>query len=206
MQTCYNCGKEVDDNVLICPECGALVKRYGAPVREDTPEELRPVLQEQSQEQAVPRSSIWRDAAGRLRLRGIFCAWLVVCVVGAFYTALSFGCGLYLFQNQDAVIAMLSPYPEFAQILELLKLMLGAIAQFHLMYVLFLAVYLVKGASYIWFMARKRRLALYIVCGASGVLYVMLLLMGNGFSSLWYVADILVTLLVLRKSWRMLPK
>ena len=55
-------------------------------------------------------------------------------------------------------------------------------------------------------MARKRRLALYIVCGASGVLYVMLLLMGNGFSSLWYVADILVTLLVLRKSWRMLPK
>ena len=25
MQKCYNCGKEVDDNVLICPECGALV-------------------------------------------------------------------------------------------------------------------------------------------------------------------------------------
>ena len=23
MQKCYNCGKEVDDNVLICPECGA---------------------------------------------------------------------------------------------------------------------------------------------------------------------------------------
>ena len=22
MQKCYNCGKEVDDNVLICPECG----------------------------------------------------------------------------------------------------------------------------------------------------------------------------------------
>ena len=31
MQKCYNCGKEVDDNVLICPECGALVKRYGKP-------------------------------------------------------------------------------------------------------------------------------------------------------------------------------
>lgn len=26
MQICYNCGKEVDDNVLICPECGALVQ------------------------------------------------------------------------------------------------------------------------------------------------------------------------------------
>ena len=22
MQKCYNCGKEVDDNVLICPDCG----------------------------------------------------------------------------------------------------------------------------------------------------------------------------------------
>ena len=31
VQKCYNCGKEVDDNVLICPECGALVKRYGQP-------------------------------------------------------------------------------------------------------------------------------------------------------------------------------
>ena len=32
MQKCYDCGKEVDDNVLICPACGALVKRYGKPV------------------------------------------------------------------------------------------------------------------------------------------------------------------------------
>ena len=207
MQTCYNCGKEVDDNVLICPECGALVKRYSAPVRENVPDELSTVMQApQSQEQAVPRSSIWRDAAGRLRLRGIFCAWLVVCVVGAFYTALSFGCGLYLFENQEEIVAMFAPYPEFSQMLELLQMMLSAIGQFHVMYVLFLLVYLVKGAAYIWFMAGKRRLALYIVCGASGVLYVMLLLMGNGFSSLWYVADILVTLLVLRKSWKMLPK
>ena len=59
MQTCYNCGKEVDDNVLICPECGALVKRYSAPVRENAPDELSPVMQaQQSQEQAVPRGSI----------------------------------------------------------------------------------------------------------------------------------------------------
>ena len=38
MQKCYNCGKEVDDNVLICPECGALVKRYTKP--EPQPEPL----------------------------------------------------------------------------------------------------------------------------------------------------------------------
>ena len=34
MQTCYNCGRQVDDNVLICPDCGALVRRYGRPAPE----------------------------------------------------------------------------------------------------------------------------------------------------------------------------
>ena len=33
MQTCYNCGKQVSDETLICPECGALVKRYTSPAR-----------------------------------------------------------------------------------------------------------------------------------------------------------------------------
>ena len=207
MQTCYNCGKEVDDNVLICPECGALVKRYSAPVRENAPEELTPVMQaQQSQQQAGPRGSIWRDGSGKLRLRGLFCAWLVVCVVSALYTALSFGCGLYLFENKEEIVAMFAPYPEFSQMLELLQMMLSAIGQFHVMYVLFLLVYLVKGAAYIWFMTGKRRLALYTVCGASAVLYVLMLLTGSGFSALWYVADVLVTLFLLRKSWKMLPK
>ena len=39
MQKCYNCGKEVDDNVLICPECGALVKRYTKPEPQPEPEQ-----------------------------------------------------------------------------------------------------------------------------------------------------------------------
>lgn len=206
MQTCYNCGKQVDDNVLICPECGALVRRYSAPAREETPDEHVPAPAAQKREDPPAYGSVWRDDTGRLHLRGLFCAWLVICTVGALYAALSFGCGLYLFRTQESVIAMLAPYPEFSQMLELLKLMLSAIAQFPLLYVLFLLVYLVKGAAYIWFMAGKRRLALYLVCGASGVLYVLMLLLGNGFSSLWYVADALVTLLLLRKSWAMLPK
>ena len=39
MQTCYNCGRQVDDNVLICPDCGALVRRYGKPA----PQQEEPV-------------------------------------------------------------------------------------------------------------------------------------------------------------------
>ena len=30
MQKCYNCGKEVDDNVLICPDCGKKIHLFGA--------------------------------------------------------------------------------------------------------------------------------------------------------------------------------
>ena len=40
MQTCYNCGKQVSDETLICPECGALVKRYTSPAR--SPEQDAP--------------------------------------------------------------------------------------------------------------------------------------------------------------------
>ena len=29
MQKCYNCGKEVDDNVLICPDCGKKIYLFG---------------------------------------------------------------------------------------------------------------------------------------------------------------------------------
>ena len=43
MQKCYNCGKEVDDNVLICPECGALVRRYTKPAQQiPEPENVPP--------------------------------------------------------------------------------------------------------------------------------------------------------------------
>ena len=41
MQTCYNCGQQVGDDVLICPNCGALVRRYTDPPRRD-PEPEQP--------------------------------------------------------------------------------------------------------------------------------------------------------------------
>ncbi len=204
MQTCHHCGKEVEDNVLICPECGALVKQYGPPERPAAELQQAPV-QPAGDAPATARESVWRDEVGRVHLRGLLCAWLVLCVIGALYTAFSFGCGLYLFQNQQSVRQMLAPYPEFTQMLELLELILGAIGQFHALYVLFLVVYLLKGAAYIWFMVSKRRVALYAVCVASAVQF-MMMLPGNGFSAVLYAADILVTLLALRKSWHRLPK
>ena len=70
MQKCYNCGKEVDDNVLICPECGALVKRYTKP--EPQPEPEQPGYSSQPQ----PQAAVWRLENGKLKFRGyvFFCA------------------------------------------------------------------------------------------------------------------------------------
>lgn len=217
MQTCYNCGKEVEDNVLICPECGALVKRYAAPERrqtqaEEPPQQARPIDPAPDAQTQSPSGSktLWRDARGKLRLRGLMCAWLVICAVVALYNALAFGCGLYLYQNQQAIMDLFAPYGDasiqFRQMLELLGLMFDTIGRARAFFVLLLLVYLIKGASYIWFLAGKRRLALYIVFGASAVLYVMMVLGGSGFSALWYVADAIVTFLLLRRSWKQLPR
>lgn len=208
MQTCYNCGKEVDDQVLICPDCGALVRRYGKPAQsqEQTPSEEQYLSDVQQPQVNAPRGIVWRDARGKLRLRGLFCAWLVVCAVIALYSALSFGCGLYLFGRQDEVRNLFAPYPEFSQMLELLELMMELIGQFYALYVLLLLVYLVKGVAYIWFMVKKKKLALYFICGASAALYLLMVLSGSGFSALLYVADCALTMLFLCTSWKQLPE
>ena len=77
MQKCYNCGKEVDDNVLICPECGALVKRYGKP----EPQQAEPF---ESQGTAFtpppqPHAAVWQREDGKLKFSGGVTFWLVLC-------------------------------------------------------------------------------------------------------------------------------
>ena len=79
MQKCYNCGKEVDDNVLICPECGALVKRYGKP----EPQQAEPF---ESQGTAFtqppqPHAAVWQREDGKLKFSGGVTFWLVLCTI-----------------------------------------------------------------------------------------------------------------------------
>ena len=89
MQKCYNCGKEVDDNVLICPDCGALVKRYGKPVpvepdsyHQQPQPDAYPGAYE-APAQPGPRERVWLDAAGKPHFKGALCLWLIVCAVFA---------------------------------------------------------------------------------------------------------------------------
>ena len=67
MQKCYNCGKEVDDNVLICPDCGALVKRYGKPESAQPEQEADPFPRETAFDtQPQPRGAVWQQEDGNV--------------------------------------------------------------------------------------------------------------------------------------------
>ena len=114
MQTCYNCGKQVPDDTLICPDCGALVKRYSAPVRQEDPEQQ--AERAPQQDAAVPRGPIFRGADGRVRFSGAMTAWLIVCAVFAGYTALSYASLMIVYHNQALYSSFFSSVPELAEL------------------------------------------------------------------------------------------
>ena len=82
MQKCYNCGKEVDDNVLICPDCGALVKRYGRPESAQPEQEADPFPRETAFDtQPQPRGAVWQQEDGKLKFSGYVTFWLALCAI-----------------------------------------------------------------------------------------------------------------------------
>ncbi|MFR3996945.1 MAG: zinc-ribbon domain-containing protein [Oscillospiraceae bacterium] len=119
MQKCYNCGKEVDDNVLICPECGALVRRYTKPVQQiPEPENVPPrsaaypgAYETPAQESL--RERVWLDAVGKPHLNGALCFWLIVCAVFTAYLVVAFGCVAGL-SRAVVFLETLESFPEFS--------------------------------------------------------------------------------------------
>ena len=181
MQKCYNCGKEVDDNVLICPDCGALVKRYGKPVpvepdsyHQQPQPDAYPGAYE-APAQPGPRERVWLDAAGKPHFKGALCFWLIVCAVFAGYLLFGFGC-----------------------------MLLESIGTYYAFYVAVPVLFAVKLFGIVWLLVSKRRLAFYIALGAGVLLTVTSLLFGGSVQALLYTLDMLLTFLLLRKDWRRL--
>ena len=127
MQKCYNCGKEVDDNVLICPECGALVKRYGKP----EPQQAEPF---ESQGTAFaqppqPHAAVWQREDGKLKFSGGVTFWLVLCAIFLGYTLLGFACTLFIYRFQAVYFQTISQFQELAPLAELLQALLLVLQQ-----------------------------------------------------------------------------
>lgn len=192
MQTCYNCGRQVDDNVLICPDCGALVRRYGRPEAQPAAEE--PVLPAQT------------AARSRKRFSGGTKAWLILCIVFAVFHTAAYGNLFFIYRNQELFDSIFSQAAELAPMRELLSMMMQSVDMFLWFYILEGALFLLKCAGLIWFAAGGRRSVFLVTAGLSGLLFLVALVTAGVLQALTAGADVLVLWLLLRRQWQELPK
>ena len=212
MQVCYNCGQQVEDDVLICPNCGALDKRYTDPPRrnaepEQTGETQQPYF---GQANAAParRPRVWRDERGKLRLATSIKAFMIVMTVLAGYLALSFSCLLFVYHNQDVyadVFQMMSSADAaFSSIASSFSILMVAIGQAYGFILALIAISLARVAASIWFLCAKRRALLFALLILCGVLAVGLAASGYAVYALVAAADGVVTSMLLRRDLRTL--
>lgn len=214
MQTCYNCGQQVADEVLICPNCGALVRRYtSAPPRADAQEETQPPYAQTAAPQPGARRRVYTDANGKLRLSGGVKAWFIIMAVLCGYLAFGFACLLFVYHNQQVYsqifgfLAETGTSTQITQMIGMFDELMRAIGQSYGFIALLLAASVLKLAAGIWFLCAKRRRALTATIVLCGVLAVLLFVFGYTSYALLAAADGVVTaLLLLRKDRAALKK
>lgn len=205
MQKCYNCGKEVDDNVLICPDCGALVKRYGRPEPAQQEQEAEPFPRETAFDpQPQPRGAVWQREDGKLKFSGYVTFWLVLCAVYLGYTLLGFACTLLIYRFRDLYFEILNQFEELASMAELLQTLLASLEAAPVYYIMVGVLVAVQFGCVVWFLASKRKLAFYLLTGAAVLLSVMQLLLGGGAGALIYLLGPFTAWLLLRSGWGLL--
>ena len=194
MQTCYNCGKHVPDETLICPDCGALVRRYTTPAN--------PGVQAAPIQPVQPSSPTVQQQAGasQVRLRGPVKVWLIIlCVISA-YMSFSSLCCVLLGANPQIFDMMLSEQgmESFEPMLVMMRdLLPQALPLFVLLFVLFTA----KFVCHLWLLLSPRRTAFYVSVGISVLGCILGFLFGGSI-----FIDPVFTWLGLRYFWPQLRK
>lgn len=203
MQKCYNCGKEVDDNVLICPDCGALVKRYGSPEPAQEEQGATPFLQETAFD-AQPRGAVWRQEDGKLKFSGYVTFWLVLCAIYLGNILLSFAITLLVYRFRDFYFEILGQFEELAYMEEYLRQLLSVIEAEPIRLIVVGVLVAVQFGCVIWFLVSKRKLAFYILTVAAVLLSVLQLILGGGLTALIYLLGPFTAWLLLCSSWKLL--
>lgn len=205
MQKCYNCGKEVDDNVLICPDCGALVKRYGKPEPARQEQDPAPFSQETAFDaQPQPRGAVWQREDGKLKFSGYVTFWLVLCAIYLGYTLLGFACTLLIYRFRDFYFGILDQFEELSSMAELLRTLLASLEAAPGYYIVVGVLIVVQFGCVVWFLASKRKLAFYILTAAAVLLTALQLVLGGGVSALIYLLGPFTAWLLLRSGWGLL--
>lgn len=205
MQKCYNCGKEVDDNVLICPDCGALVKRYGKPEPAREERETEPFPQDTVFDtRPQPRGAVFQREDGKLKFSGYVTFWLVLCAIYLGYTLLGFACTLFIYRFRDFYFEILDQFEELASMAELLRTLLASLETAPVYYIVVGVLVAVQFGCVVWFLAAKRKLAFYILTAAAVLLTALQLVLGGGVSALIYLLGPFTAWLLLRSGWGLL--
>ena len=205
MQKCYNCGKEVDDNVLICPDCGALVKRYGKPEPAREERETEPFPQDTAFDtRPQPRGAVFQREDGKLKFSGYVTFWLVLCAIYLGYTLLGFACTLFIYRFQDFYFGILDQFEELSSMAELLRTLLASLEAAPVYYIVVGVLIVVQFGCVVWFLAAKRKLAFYILTAAAVLLTALQLILGGGVSALIYLLGPFTAWLLLRSGWGLL--
>lgn len=221
MQTCYNCGKQVPDTTLICPDCGALVRRYtDAPPRgQQNPYQQNPYQQnpyQQNPYQQVPNQQNpfqpvqGADSAGapqRVRLYGGVRVWLIILIVLSGYMAFSSLLSVFLAANPAILESMAaeSGMESMEGMIDMLREVIAEPTALPL-FIAMLVFYTAKFCCHLWLLLSGRRLPFRVSIGVSlgGLLAVLLL--GGSLLSVLYFLDPLLTWLGLKRFWPWMPK
>ena len=189
MQTCYNCGKEVSDQTLICPDCGALVRRYN-----DAPPREEPASQ---QVQPIPVNQSIDPKA--LRFHGILKVWLIVMIVVSAYMMLTCVAGVLIGQNEQA---LLDVYSEVGMELpDYFIETLDVLAESTTLLIALAFLFACKLGCHIWLLAGRKKIAFHVSIGVSMAALICILIFGGGLVDVLYFLDPLVTWLNLRRYW-----
>lgn len=220
MQTCYNCGKNVSDETLICPDCGALVRRYTSPPpKSNEPPQSEPPRQGWEQQAWNPPQQPWNAQQSwnapqnqeqpakphKVRLYGGVKAWLIFLVIFSAYMAFNSLCTVALCLNTDYFVQMLQePGMEaYASLLnEYLDLLPQVLPLFLGMTVLFVA----KLVFHSWLLHSGRKLPFYLSIGVSIVALGSLALLGGTILTILYFFDPFFTWMGLKRFWPWMPK
>ena len=207
MQTCYNCGKQVPDTTLICPDCGALVKRYTeAPPREQPNPQQNPYQQNPFQP-VQPLDPT--GAPQKVRLYGGVRAWLIFLIIFSAYMAFSSLLSIALAANPailDQMIAAsgMNAVEGMDSMFSLLRESFSQPLALP-MCIAALVFYAAKFGCHLWLLLSGRRLPFRVSIGVS-LAGMLVLLLGGGLGLLLYFLEPLLTWLGLKRFWPWMPK
>lgn len=214
MVTCYNCGKQVSDETLICPECGALVRRYESrPKTNPEPEQKsnswgwqQPRQPQQTQQGYQPNYNappyqpqyVQPTKNGKFRYSTGFSIWVWICIAGlAMVAACLILCGVVLTGNSEFTDLYMDIFRQ--QGMDLDTITGGVQLAASIMYINAAGCFVMILLDALLYFIPKRRMALVNLIGSVVLTVVLVILVGLNLVSIMILASGMVNNVLLRR-------